>query len=173
MKSHNLILLTFLGMVVTSTLGIHLIEGHGESPFSSLFNSLWWTMVTVSTVGYGDMYPATLAGKLFGILVIISGVLFNSLIISMAANWFFAFRTSKEAGLKAIKTSDHIVVCSDSPVFIHSVLTENQSYVDRDLAIIVTPLESHSLLGRQFEKVPWLQGYPGQREASAVESRLL
>jgi len=164
MKSHNLILLTFLGMVVTSTLGIHLIEGHGESPFSSLFNSLWWTMVTVSTVGYGDMYPATLAGKLFGILVIISGVLFNSLIISMAANWFFAFRTSKEAGLKAIKTSDHIVVCSDSPVFIHSVLTENQSYVDRDLAIIVTPLERHPLLGSQFEKVPWVQGHAYRKE---------
>jgi len=46
-----------------------------ESPFASILHSFWFVIVTVTTVGYGDMYPTTGAGKFFGTLTILSGII--------------------------------------------------------------------------------------------------
>jgi polar amino acid transport system substrate-binding protein len=54
-----------------------LIErGNSVAPgyFAGIFESFWWGIVTFSTVGYGDISPATLLGKIFGIVSIISGL---------------------------------------------------------------------------------------------------
>ena len=63
--------------LVTSTFGIYFFEyilpGNGESAYSSVFNSLWWTVVTFTTVGYGDMSPVTIPGQIFTFFVIAAG----------------------------------------------------------------------------------------------------
>merc|ERR1719191_2066848 len=46
-----------------------------ESPFASILHSFWFVIVTVTTVGYGDMYPTTGAGKLIGTLTILCGII--------------------------------------------------------------------------------------------------
>jgi len=158
MKARLLLFFVFPLLVGVSAVGIYLIEGNPESAFGSLFNSLWWTIVTVGTIGYGDMYPATVPGKSFGLLVLCMGVLVNSVVVAVASSWFFNLRSSREKGLKKVYLNDHIVVCSDSPVFIQSVLNENQRFVEGQKAVIVTPLDRHPLLGSDLEKVPWVQG---------------
>ncbi|MDX2470049.1 MAG: NAD-binding protein [SAR324 cluster bacterium] len=158
MRVRYLVLIILPLLVGISTFGIYIIEGYGSSPFVSLFDSLWWTVVTFTTVGYGDMSPSTVEGKSFGILILVLGVVINSIIISLVSNWFFALRSGKEQGLKDVKMEDHIIICSDSPVFIYSILFENKSFVARNKAVIVTPLEKHPLLGSEFESVPWVHG---------------
>ncbi len=49
-----------------------------DSSFSSVFQSFWYGLVTITGVGYGDFTPATNAGKVIGMLTIIIGVLFIS-----------------------------------------------------------------------------------------------
>lgn len=49
---------------------IHYIE---PNTFPTIFTGIWWTFVTASTVGYGDYVPETFAGKLAGIILILSG----------------------------------------------------------------------------------------------------
>ncbi len=51
-------------------------------------DALWWNIVTLSTVGYGDKYPVTTAGRLVGVGVIIAGVGLFSAITSFLAQWF-------------------------------------------------------------------------------------
>nr|WP_321450345.1 ion transporter [uncultured Carboxylicivirga sp.] len=55
--------------------GIYYFE-HEVQPdsFQSIFHSLWWAIVTLTTVGYGDVYPITLGGKVFTFFVLIIGV---------------------------------------------------------------------------------------------------
>lgn len=46
-----------------------------ETSFVSIPDTFWWTIVTVTTVGYGDLYPSTPLGKFFGAITIVAGVI--------------------------------------------------------------------------------------------------
>jgi len=58
-----------------AAVGIYYFE-HDAQPevFSSIFSSLWWAVVTLTTVGYGDSYPITVGGKVFTFLILIVGL---------------------------------------------------------------------------------------------------
>lgn len=55
--------------------GIYYFE-NAEQPeiFTSIFSSAWWSVVTLTTVGYGDVYPVTTGGKLFTFFILMIGV---------------------------------------------------------------------------------------------------
>ena len=55
--------------------GIYFFENEAQPDvFTSIFHSLWWAIVTLTTVGYGDVYPITVGGKVFTFFVLIIGV---------------------------------------------------------------------------------------------------
>ena len=59
-----------------------------ESPFSSIPATFWWCIVTLMTVGYGDVVPVTAAGKVVAVLTMIQAVLLLSLPISVIGTEF-------------------------------------------------------------------------------------
>jgi voltage-gated potassium channel len=160
----KLLIIILPGLISLSSVGIFLVEGYGDSPFASLFNSLWWTIVTFTTVGYGDMAPTTVEGRVFGILILASGVTINAVIISLVSNLFFGLQSGKERGLSAIKRKQHTLVCSDSVGFLHTVLSEMpQTERDQDNIILVWPHNEHPLLtSPEFKGVSWVSGFAYQ-----------
>ena len=62
-------------LLYLSAVGIYYFE-HEAQPkiFSSIIHSLWWVLVTLTTVGYGDVVPLTLGGKLFTFVILICGL---------------------------------------------------------------------------------------------------
>ncbi len=71
--------LPLLGFVVGSitfcgALGFHYVEFGVNPNVDSFGDSLWWAAVTVATVGYGDIFPITTAGRLVAVLLMVTGI---------------------------------------------------------------------------------------------------
>ncbi len=64
---------------------------------TSASDALWYTIVTISTVGYGDQYPTTNAGRLVGALIIVVGVGIFGTFTGYLANFFLAPRKGEPA----------------------------------------------------------------------------
>ena len=58
-----------------NNVGIYYFENEAQpEKFSSIIDSLWWSVATITTVGYGDVYPVTALGKVLGAFIAILGV---------------------------------------------------------------------------------------------------
>jgi voltage-gated potassium channel len=84
-------------VLVSSTL-MYFVEGSVQpEAFSSIPETLWWGVVTLTTVGYGDVVPVTPLGRLLGAATMLGGVAFFALPSSILAAGFFAERAGDEA----------------------------------------------------------------------------
>lgn len=74
------------------------IEGEvGESPFSSTLVGMYWAVITMTTVGYGDIYPVAIGGRLLAVTCAFVGVLFMALPISiLGANFTVQYQRLSE-----------------------------------------------------------------------------
>lgn len=62
-------------LLYLSAVGIYFFESQAQpDQFKSVFHCLWWALTTLTTVGYGDMFPITLGGKVFSFFVLIVGL---------------------------------------------------------------------------------------------------
>lgn len=91
-----LFMIITLMLIYFSAVGIYYFEYEAQPEhFSSIFSSLWWSIVTLTTVGYGDVYPITLGGRIFtffilmiglGIVAIPTGIISSSLTKAVEPN---------------------------------------------------------------------------------------
>ncbi|MEM7047720.1 MAG: ion transporter [Pseudomonadota bacterium] len=78
----------FLAMVFAAT-GLFIIEGRtNPDTFGSIPRALWWALITLTTVGYGDAVPTSTAGRIIAGMTAIAGIALIALITSVIASAF-------------------------------------------------------------------------------------
>ena len=93
----SLVLVIFL-IVIASCLIYFAEHQANKEMFTSIPATIWWAVVTLTTTGYGDMYPITTLGKLFASTIMLSGVAFFALPAGIITVGFLEeFRKNKKA----------------------------------------------------------------------------
>jgi voltage-gated potassium channel len=73
----EILLFIFITLILIyfAAVGIYYFENEAQPEhFSSIFDSLWWAIITLTTVGYGDVYPITIGGKVFTFIILMIGL---------------------------------------------------------------------------------------------------
>jgi len=109
LKRENLhrILLFLIFLLLVSTFALVIFE-----PGISFLNAFWLSIVTLTTVGYGDITPTTLAGRLVGMLIMLFGIGILGMFTASIASIFVEKRMKEERGMKSFDFSDHIIICN-------------------------------------------------------------
>jgi len=83
-------------LVLNGAVIVYLFERHAPSSnIHSLGDALWWSFVTVTTVGYGDFYPVTTAGRITACFIMGTGLLTLAVITAQVASSFIAQGSSR------------------------------------------------------------------------------
>ena len=114
----TLMTLLLLGIFVLQfgSLGVLWVEENAEgSNITSASDALWYTIVTISTVGYGDQYPVTNAGRFIGTFIIVVGVGIFGTFTGYLANLFLGPGRSEAAAEPAPDAGAAPIAASPSP----------------------------------------------------------
>jgi voltage-gated potassium channel len=160
----KVVLLVILLFVLTG-MGMLLFEQGLNQGFENLGDVLWWTVVTASTVGYGDAVPQTTGGRVTAILVIVLGLAVVSVATGKIASWLIEWRIKEGSGLASQKKlKGHLVICgwkSEMPKLLTEILSVNQDLRSEDIVLISTiePVEVENLRhSDEFKDIRFVYG---------------
>ncbi|SFV59086.1 cAMP-dependent Kef-type K+ transport system [hydrothermal vent metagenome] len=89
-KQFELVTLLFLLLFIVFSAGIaiYIFEERANENISSLFDAFYWALITISSVGYGDISPVTTAGRIISMMIIIAGIAMISFVTSVIVSSF-------------------------------------------------------------------------------------
>ena len=86
-------------IIYTSSLAVLEAErGSSDSLINSFGDALWWSMVTITTVGYGDTFPVTQDGRFVGTFLIFTGIGLFSTVTALIASWVLKDNSTSNEG---------------------------------------------------------------------------
>jgi voltage-gated potassium channel len=104
------LILALLVILLVGAIGFSLIEP-AEGPWWARFGrALWWGLVTLTTVGYGDVVPVTFLGRVLATALMVVGFVSLSLVTATVASVFIERKFRQEKGLEAVKSTQHILI---------------------------------------------------------------
>ena len=138
-------ILLFVALLLYSMTGYMFFE-LPQNPDLAWTDSFWWSVVTMTTVGYGDFFPTTVPGRiLIGFPTMLLGIGILGYGLSQVASAMIESRIMENKGMKNLLLEKHIIVCNFSSIektlqIIHEIRSDS-STCDADIVIIDNQLE--------------------------------
>lgn len=93
---YGAIVLTLVSIIILSSFFVLMVE-RDVGNIKTAEDALWWTFISVTTVGYGDYYPVTNIGKLLASLLIMSGIVGFGTVVSYLSGKFNQYKNEGDA----------------------------------------------------------------------------
>ncbi len=144
----SLVVIYVLVLIVSSLLVMSVEPA--ESALTSFANAMWWSVVTSTTVGYGDIYPISASGRIVAVLLpMFLGIGLSAAFITYLASSIIERRDRKMTGEIEYSGSGHIVVvgATEETSFLIEQILKDDGSSDVDI-VLAANLEQHPMPGR-------------------------
>ena len=172
-KNELLYLFGFFIILISTLLGglsIYLVEHNINDSINSISDALWWALVTLTTVGYGDISPITNVGRSVGGALMIAGMFNLALFAGIVSQTLLSSVLSlREEQFRMSSTMKHIVICGYEPssrMLLDSLMERFD--IEKYKAVIFAPYERPADIPLEFE---WINGDP-TKESELEKARL-
>ncbi|NQW28709.1 MAG: NAD-binding protein [Flammeovirgaceae bacterium] len=86
------------------------VEKHSDSGLGDYSNAYWYSLVTLTTVGYGDLYPTTPNGRIVGGVFVLLSMVFYGTIIGSISTLLHNLKENKKLGHEGTNFKNHIII---------------------------------------------------------------
>ena len=153
-----------LCVLLVSSVGVYTLEyGRPDGDIKGIGDAIWWSFVTIASVGYGDVVPKTAWGRVVGVVTMLSGIVLFSITTATIASVFVEKKIREERGLEATKLKGHVVLCGWNPTTeetIEGLIKESGESRLRIVLINELAPEDVDVLRQKYEghELEWVRG---------------
>lgn len=123
---------------------------HPESSIQNIWDALWYSIVTLTTVGYGDSYPLTTGGRILSLVFILSSLGLLGYLIGSATNLIQTYMENKNNGYYGTRFTDHFVIIGWNN-FAKNVASQIL-LAGNKIAIVTSQKDDVEIIATQFSK---------------------
>jgi voltage-gated potassium channel len=155
-----------LAVCAIGAVGFHLLEGW------SWFDGLYMTVITMTTVGYGEIHPLTFRGRVFNVFLIIASVTAGALLLATATRAMLEFELGSFLGRRRLekeieKLKDHYIICGAGRVG----RTVAREFREHNIPFLIIEIDPQRAEWAMKEGIPVLIG-SGATEESLKQARI-
>lgn len=153
MKSKNRIgwiALILLAYVVVVWLIYRVERTQADGNIHSITDAFWYSLVTLTTVGYGDFYPVTAAGRLLSLFFVLGSLGLLGILIGNITERFNTYQANKKMGYNGTDFTGHIIIAGWDPFA--RAITSQLIYAKKQVAIITEVKDHIDLIYEEFDK---------------------
>ncbi len=152
----------YLALLLISSLLIKFVEP-SDSTLTHFDQALWWSIVTSTTVGYGDLFPVSNQGKIVAVLLpMFMGIGIGAAFITHVASLLIERKDKKMHGEREYKGNGHtlIVGSTDETEQLLEEIQKDETYADRDI-VLAADISRHPF--PELSNVFFVKGRPDTR----------
>ncbi|MCT2535034.1 ion channel [Aquibacillus koreensis] len=150
----------FITSILLVAFASYLVVEVESETFPTYFDGFWWVMTTVTTVGYGDYYPISFAGRIIALFLYIFGIGLIGVVIGKVVDGLASFRKKREEGDIVYKEKGHYIIIgwSQKAEFAIKEMLDTNKEIE---IVIIDHLDKAPMLGGNIH---YIRGHASERE---------
>jgi voltage-gated potassium channel len=139
-----------VGVLMVNYLLVYVERQNPDSSITSLSDALWYMVITLTTIGYGDMYPVTPSGKLIGLVFVFGSLGILGYLISTLSSKYQTMMEEKKLGFRGTQFENHIIFIGWNEF--SRMVAEEIYHTSKKIAIVTHTKDEVDLIYSQFGK---------------------